>query len=56
MKGYYKHDELTKNIINNGWINTGDLGYLDEEYLYLVVRKKNIIISEGINIYPEEIE
>ena len=57
MKGYYKHNELTNAIIRNGWLKTGDLGYIDEdEYLYLVGRKKNIIISGGINIYPEEIE
>lgn len=57
MKGYYKHNELTKETIRNGWLKTGDLGYFDKEgYLYLVGRKKNIIISGGINIYPEEIE
>lgn len=57
MKGYYKCEELTNKIIKNGWIKTGDLGYIDNDgYLYLVGRKKNIIISGGINIYPEEIE
>lgn len=57
MKGYYLHDEITQETIRNGWLYTGDLGYFDEEeYLYLVGRIKNIIISGGINIYPEEIE
>lgn len=57
MKGYYKQLEKTKNIMRNGWLHTGDIGYLDKEgYLYLTGRIKNIIISGGINIYPEEIE
>lgn len=57
MKGYFKNDEATNDIITDGWIHTGDLGYKDNDgYLYLVGRKKNIIISGGINIYPEEIE
>lgn len=57
MKGYYKNPELTKKIIREGWLHTGDLGYKDDEgFLYLTGRIKNIIISGGINIYPEEIE
>lgn len=57
MKGYYKRDEITCSVKIDSWLHTGDIGYLDEEgYLYLVGRKKNIIISGGINIYPEEIE
>lgn len=57
MKGYYKCPNETQNVIKNGWLFTGDLGYIDDEgFLYLVGRKKNIIISGGINIYPEEIE
>lgn len=57
MKGYYKQPEITKSVLKSGWLHTGDLGYLDEEgYLYLTGRKKNMMISGGINIYPEEIE
>ncbi len=57
MKGYYKQEQLTSECIRNGWLHTGDLGFLDEEgYLYLKGRIRNIIISRGINICPEEIE
>lgn len=57
MKGYYKQQDLTDQVIKNGWLHTGDIAYYDEEqYIYLVGRKKNIIISGGINIYPQEIE
>ena len=57
MKGYYKQSEITSETIRSDWLHTGDLGYFDAEgYLYLTGRIKNIIISGGINIYPEEIE
>lgn len=57
MKGYYKRPDETEMTIKNGWLYTGDFGFFDnEEYIYLVGRKKNMIISGGLNIYPEEIE
>lgn len=57
MKGYYKQPEITKSVLKSGWLHTGDLGYFDDDgYLYLTGRKKNMMISGGINIYPEEIE
>lgn len=57
MKGYYKRPEETAKVIRNGWLYTGDIGRFDEEdYLYVVGRIKNVIITGGLNIYPEEIE
>ncbi len=57
MKGYLGHSEATDETIVNGWLLTGDMGYLDEEdFLYIVDRKKDLIINKGINIYPREIE
>lgn len=59
MKGYYGEEELTKEAFtDDGWLRTGDIGYVDEErYLYLTGRIKNLIIlSNGENVSPEEIE
>lgn len=57
MKGYYKQPEATEKKIIDGWLHTGDLGYLDEEgFLYLVDRKDDLIITGGENVYPKEIE
>jgi long-chain acyl-CoA synthetase len=57
MKGYYKQPEATAQVMKNGWFLTGDIGKLDEEgYLYIVSRKKDMILRGGLNIYPREIE
>lgn len=57
MLGYYKRPEETAKVLKNNWLFTGDLGrYDDDGYIYIVGRKKNVILSGGINIYPEEIE
>lgn len=58
MLGYYNDPEDTAKAIQDGWLHTGDLGYLDEDgYLYLTGRKKNLIIlSGGENVNPEELE
>jgi long-chain acyl-CoA synthetase len=55
--GYYKRPDLTKDAIIDGWLHSGDLGYVDEDgFLYLVDRKKDMIISGGVNVYPRDIE
>ncbi len=57
MRGYLNRPEATDETIINGWLLTGDMGYMDDEgYLFIVDRKKDLIISKGINIYPREIE
>jgi acyl-CoA synthetase (AMP-forming)/AMP-acid ligase II len=57
MKGYYKNEEETNNVLRNGTFYTGDVGYLDDEgYLHISDRKKDIIIRGGVNISPKEIE
>ena len=57
MQGYWQRPEATDETIVNGWLLTGDMGYMDEEgFLFIVDRKKDLIISKGINIYPREIE
>ncbi|MGD9720989.1 MAG: long-chain fatty acid--CoA ligase [Pirellulales bacterium] len=57
MKGYYKQPEATAQVIKNGWFLTGDIGKLDADgYLYIVGRKKDMILRGGLNIYPREIE
>ena len=57
MQGYLNRMEATSETIINDWLKTGDLGKVDEEgFLYIIDRKKDLIISKGINIYPREIE
>ncbi len=57
MKGYYKNPEATAQIIQDGWLHTGDLGRMDEDgFMYIVDRKKDLIICGGENVYPVEIE
>jgi len=56
-KGYYKRPDETALAIKDGWFYTGDIGYMDDEgYLYIVDRKKDMIIAGGYNIYPREID
>jgi long-chain acyl-CoA synthetase len=55
--GYYQQLELTNKAFRDGWLYSGDLGYLDESgFLYLAGRKKKLIISGGVNVYPQGIE
>ncbi len=57
FQGYWNREEATREVLRDGWYHSGDLGYFDEEgYLFIVDRKKNMIISGGQNIYPREIE
>ncbi|WP_147532566.1 long-chain-fatty-acid--CoA ligase [Bacillus marasmi] len=57
MKGYWNKPEETADTFRDGWLLTGDLGYMDENgYFYVVDRKKDIIIAGGFNIYPRDIE
>src|SRR6185295_2965203 len=57
MLGYYRMPEETARTIRGGWLHTGDMGRLDaDSYLYIVERKKDLIIRGGFNIYPREVE
>jgi acyl-CoA synthetase (AMP-forming)/AMP-acid ligase II len=57
MAGYYNRPEATAQALRDGWLHTGDLGYLDEDgYLYLADRMKDMIDSGGVKVYPKDIE
>ncbi len=57
MTCYYKNDEATAEVLKNGWLYTGDMAKMDEDgFIYLVDRKKDVVISGGENIYPVQIE
>ena len=57
MQGYWRMEEETKAVFQDGWLLTGDIGKMDlEGYFYIVERKKDIIIAGGFNIYPREVE
>jgi acyl-CoA synthetase (AMP-forming)/AMP-acid ligase II len=57
MKGYYKNPQATAEASAFGWHHTGDIGYMDEDgWVYIVDRKKDMIISGGFNIFASEVE
>lgn len=58
MMGYYKNQDATDEVLINGWLHTGDLGYVDkQDFIYITGRQKNVIITKnGKNIFPEELE
>lgn len=57
MRGYWNNPEANQATLSNGWLHTGDIGYIDSRgFLYLTDRLKDVIISGGTNIYPREVE
>jgi acyl-CoA synthetase (AMP-forming)/AMP-acid ligase II len=57
MQGYYKRPDLTAQAIRDGWLYSGDMGFVDDEgYLHLVDRKKDMIDSGGMKVYPKDVE
>lgn len=57
MKGYFNNPEMTADTIKNGWLHTGDVGYVDEDgFFFIVDRIKDMIIRGGVNVYPKELE
>jgi acyl-CoA synthetase (AMP-forming)/AMP-acid ligase II len=57
MPGYHRQPELTDRTIVDGWLRTGDVGFVDADgFLHLVDRRKDMIISGGVNVYPRDIE
>jgi long-chain acyl-CoA synthetase len=57
MQGYYRNPEETAKALVDGWLFTGDIGYMDEDgYFYITDRKKELIIVGGFNVFPREID
>jgi long-chain acyl-CoA synthetase len=57
MRGYWHSPEVSAEALRDGWLYTGDLGYVDEQgYLFIVDRKKDLIIRGGFNVYPRDVE
>src|SRR3569623_363277 len=57
MKGYWDSEDVTKEVMDDGWFHTGDMAKIDEDgYFFIVDRKKEMILRGGYNVYPREIE
>jgi len=57
MKGYFNREEETGEVLKDGWLHTGDMAKIDEDgYIYIVDRKKDLIIVDGMNVYPKQVE
>jgi len=57
MKGYYRREKETNEVISDGWLSTGDLGFMDEDgYIYITGYKKDMVITSGFNVYCREVQ
>ncbi len=57
MLGYYNNEQATRETVRDGWVHTGDIGEMDEDgFIYIIDRKREMIISGGFNVYPGEVE
>jgi long-chain acyl-CoA synthetase len=57
MRGYWEHPEQTSEMLRDGWLYTGDIGYIDEDgYVFLTDRKKDVIKTSGFQVWPREVE
>jgi len=57
MQGYWNQPAATAEAMRHGWLLTGDIGYMDEDgYYYITERKKDMLLVNGINVYPREVE
>jgi acyl-CoA synthetase (AMP-forming)/AMP-acid ligase II len=57
MSGYWRKPDETRDVMAGGWLHTGDMGYYDEKgFIYIVDRKKDMIITGGENVFPREVE
>ena len=57
MRGYYHHDDETAQALRDGWLHTGDIAHMDADgYFFVVDRKKDMILSNGFNVYPRDVE
>ncbi len=57
MKGYWQRPDATAEVIKDGWLSTGDIGYMTEDgFFHIVDRKKDMILVSGFNVYPNEVE
>jgi long-chain acyl-CoA synthetase len=57
VPGYWRNESATDDAIRDGWLRTGDIGYVDEDgWYYLVDRKKDMIIASGYKVWPREVE
>ena len=57
MREYWNNPEETAKVLRDGWLSTGDIGYMDSDgHVFIVDRKKDMVLSSGFNVYPREID